>query len=187
MIGITSYGAYVPSWRIKRETISGAGQGERSIGNFDEDTLTMAVSATIRSVYGVERKNVDGLLFASTTFPYKEKQNATLVAAASDLRKDVFTMDVANSLRAGTCGIKIAADMVKSGSLRSAVVVASDNRLGAPGSSFEYNCGDGAVALCIGKDDVVAELGGLPSQKIHCSMLGVDALHQAINNYLNKQ
>jgi nitrogen fixation NifU-like protein len=41
-------------------------------------------------------------------------------------------------------------------------------------------------ALNITKDDVVAELGGLPAQKMHCSMLGVDALHQAINNYLNK-
>ena len=39
-------------------------------------------------------------------------------------------------------------------------------------------------ALKLGKDDVVKELGGLPDAKIHCSMLGVDALHQAINNYL---
>ena len=160
MIGITSYGAYVPSWRIKRETISGAGQGERSVGNFDEDALTMAVSATIRSLHGAERRDVDGLLFASTTFPYKEKQNATIVAAASDLRKDIFTMDVANSLRSGTCGLRIAAEMVKSESLRCAVVVASDTRVGAPGSSFEYSCGDGAAAICIGKDDVVAEIEG---------------------------
>ncbi|MEW6665211.1 MAG: OB-fold domain-containing protein [Thermodesulfobacteriota bacterium] len=160
MIGITSYGAYVPSWRIRREMISGAGQGERSVGNFDEDTLTMAVSATIHSLCGVERGDVDGLLFASTTFPYKEKQNATIVAAASDLRKDIFTMDVANSLRAGTCGLRIAADMVRSESLRNAVVVASDSRVGAPGSSFEYSCGDGAAAIRIGKEDVVAEIEG---------------------------
>jgi hydroxymethylglutaryl-CoA synthase len=160
MIGITSYGAYVPSWRIKRETISGAGSGERSVGNFDEDTLTMAVSATIQSLAGVERRDIDGLLFASTTFPYKEKQNATIVAAASDLRKDIFTVDVANSLRAGTCGLKTAADMVKSESVRNAIVVASDSRLGAPGSTFEYSCGDGAAAVCIGRDEVAAEIEG---------------------------
>jgi len=40
--------------------------------------------------------------------------------------------------------------------------------------------------LKITKDDIVKELGGLPDTKIHCSMLGVDALHQAINNYLKK-
>ena len=41
-------------------------------------------------------------------------------------------------------------------------------------------------ALKIDKDRVVRDLGGLPIQKVHCSMLGVDALQQAINNYLIK-
>lgn len=40
-------------------------------------------------------------------------------------------------------------------------------------------------ALAITKDDVVNDLGGLPPVKVHCSMLGVDALHQAIANYKN--
>lgn len=38
----------------------------------------------------------------------------------------------------------------------------------------------------IKKDDIVNYLGGLPVQKIHCSMLGVEALHSAVNNYLKK-
>lgn len=38
-------------------------------------------------------------------------------------------------------------------------------------------------ALALTKDDVVNELGGLPAPKVHCSMLGVDALHQAIKQY----
>jgi nitrogen fixation NifU-like protein len=41
-------------------------------------------------------------------------------------------------------------------------------------------------ALKITKDDIVNDLGGLPPVKLHCSMLGVDALHQAIENYKNK-
>jgi len=38
-------------------------------------------------------------------------------------------------------------------------------------------------ALAIKKDDIVKDLGGLPPIKIHCSMLGVEALHQAIEKY----
>jgi nitrogen fixation NifU-like protein len=35
----------------------------------------------------------------------------------------------------------------------------------------------------INRDMVVAELGGLPDVKIHCSMLAIDALHNAIKEY----
>jgi nitrogen fixation NifU-like protein len=37
------------------------------------------------------------------------------------------------------------------------------------------------------KDKIVRNLGGLPAVKIHCSMLGLDALNQAMNNYESKQ
>ena len=36
------------------------------------------------------------------------------------------------------------------------------------------------------KDDVVNALGGLPEQKIHCSVLAADALHKAIQDYQAK-
>lgn len=38
-------------------------------------------------------------------------------------------------------------------------------------------------AYQITKDQVVDDLGGLPAPKVHCSMLGVDALRLAIDNY----
>ena len=42
-------------------------------------------------------------------------------------------------------------------------------------------------ALKITKDQLIEDLGGLPTPKIHCSVLGVDALHKAIENYKNKK
>ena len=41
-------------------------------------------------------------------------------------------------------------------------------------------------ALKIEKEDVVKALGGLPSIKVHCSVLAVDALVEAIYDYLTK-
>ncbi|MBU2007941.1 iron-sulfur cluster assembly scaffold protein [Patescibacteria group bacterium] len=38
-------------------------------------------------------------------------------------------------------------------------------------------------AMKITKDKIVKDLGGLPWQKIHCSMLGVEALKDAIAKY----
>lgn len=38
-------------------------------------------------------------------------------------------------------------------------------------------------ALQITEEIVAQELGGLPAHKIHCSLIGVDALKEAIKNY----
>ncbi|MFP4457017.1 MAG: Fe-S cluster assembly scaffold protein NifU [Clostridia bacterium] len=38
-------------------------------------------------------------------------------------------------------------------------------------------------ALKISKNDVSEELGGLPSVKVHCSILATEALEEAIKNY----
>ena len=42
-------------------------------------------------------------------------------------------------------------------------------------------------ALKITREDVAQELGGLPKNKMHCSNLGADALHKAIQDYLEKR
>ena len=41
-------------------------------------------------------------------------------------------------------------------------------------------------ALAITNDAVAKELGGLPPNKLHCSNLGADALHKAIEDYKKK-
>jgi nitrogen fixation NifU-like protein len=41
-------------------------------------------------------------------------------------------------------------------------------------------------AMKITNKDVAEELDGLPQNKMHCSNLGADALHEAIKNYREK-
>jgi nitrogen fixation NifU-like protein len=42
-------------------------------------------------------------------------------------------------------------------------------------------------AMAITNDDVAEELDGLPKNKLHCSNLGADALHKAIENYRERE
>ena len=42
-------------------------------------------------------------------------------------------------------------------------------------------------AMAITNELVAEELGGLPKNKMHCSNLGADALHEAIKNYRDRQ
>ena len=39
----------------------------------------------------------------------------------------------------------------------------------------------------LSKDDVIKKLKGMPAEKIHCSVLGIDALKLAIEDYENKE
>ncbi|MEW6261757.1 MAG: zinc ribbon domain-containing protein [Thermodesulfobacteriota bacterium] len=158
MAGVCAYGVYVPLWRMPRKVMGAAAGGERAVSGFDEDSLTMAVAAAANCLSGIDREEIDGLFFASTTFPYKEKPAAATAATALDLRRDVFTSDFANSLRAGISALSSAADAVNSGVARMVLVVAADCRLGAPGSDWEWVCGDGAAAFLVGRTDILAEM-----------------------------
>ena len=130
------------------------------MANFDEDSVSMAVAAAIDCLNGREREEIDGLLFATTTPPYAEKQCASIIATALDLRRDIFTADITDVLRAGTTALKSALDSVAAGSAKNVLVVASDNRQGPPKSEAERNSGDGAVAFIISEDAVIAEQAG---------------------------
>ncbi|MCP4004154.1 MAG: 3-hydroxy-3-methylglutaryl CoA synthase [bacterium] len=162
MTGIQCYGAYVPRTRLPLALIAGRPAKEdgpeKSVAWNDEDSVTMAVSAGLNCLRGLDRSQVDALFFASTTYPFREKQGAALIAKALDLRRDVRTADHSGSLRAGTIALRSAADAVTAGSARSVLVIASDCRMGAPGSSLEADFGDGAAAFLISDRDVIATL-----------------------------
>jgi hydroxymethylglutaryl-CoA synthase len=153
MAGIVSYGAYVPLRRL-----STGPQTEKAVANWDEDSLTMAVAAAIDCLGSIDRKTIDGLYFASTTPPYGEKLAATTAAWAIDLRRDILTADITDSLRAGTAALKMAADAVKAGSAKNVLVTACDLRMG--GSGMDSGFGDGAAAFIIGDKDVIATIEG---------------------------
>ena len=159
MVGIISCGAYIPIWRLSRVAMAVGSKGEKAIAGPDEDSITMAVAAALDCLDGSDRQVVDGLFYATTTSPYKEKLGSSVVAEGVDLRRDIVTADFANSLRSGTIALRAAIDAVKSGSVKKVLVVASDCRMGAPGSRWELSCGDGAVAFLIGDSkDVIAEV-----------------------------
>jgi len=165
MLGIISYGAYVPFYRLGWDEIEKVWgkklpSGEKAIANYDEDSITMGVEAAVNSLDQFERKNIDSLYFATTTAPYKEKQSSSLIAEALDLRDDIFTSDCTNSLRAGTIAFKTAIDSIKAGSARRALVISSDCRLPAPKSNFERFFGDGAAAFIVGYDNPAVTVEG---------------------------
>jgi hydroxymethylglutaryl-CoA synthase len=170
MAGITSIGAYVPRYRLSLEEIAKfwrikkAG-GEKAVAGFDEDSVTMAVAAALDCL-GRNSEEADGLYFATTTAPYKEKQGAAIIASAIDIKRESHTADFTNSLRAGSIAMRAAADAVKNGSAKNILVVASDCRPGAPQGKYEQLLGDGAAAVSVGSDRTIADIEA--SHSIFC-------------------
>jgi 3-hydroxy-3-methylglutaryl CoA synthase len=162
MVGITSYGVYIPFNRLPRSEIARVwgdiASGEKAVASPDEDALTMAVAAAIDCTKGVDFKDIGGVYFASTTSPYREKQAAATIAQVLNLKNPVSTMDFSGSLRSDTNVLKSALDAVKSSSAKNVLVCASELRLAYPGGDKEMSFGDGAAAFLIGSNKVIAEI-----------------------------
>jgi len=171
MVGIVSYGAYVPRYRIRRETIyqamgwfnpgiKGIAKGEIAIANYDEDSLTMAIMAGKESLSEIDGKNINALYLASTTPPYQERGNSAIASEALNLSSTTRTADFSGSTRAGTSALLSA---LNEAGTQTTLVCASDCRLGKPGGNQEELYGDGAAALVVGKDRVIAKMEGFYS------------------------
>ncbi len=168
MVGIKSYGAYIPRYRMNHNTIFTAvgflgtfpPPGENAVANHDEDTLSMAVAAGTDCLGAMKREVVDGLYLATTSQPYMVRQNSALVATALDLQSNMRTADFIGSAKSGTTALLSAFDTVKGEMSSNILVCASDCRLSKPGSPQESLYGDGATSLLVGSDDVIATFEG---------------------------
>ena len=165
MIGIRSFGAYVPFYRLNRAELARAWKGgslggEKAVANYDEDSLTMAAEAGLNCLAAMAPADVGGLLFASTTPPYHEKSSSSILASVLDLKKETLTMDVTDSLRSATSALLWAMDSVNQGSVPEVLIVAADCRLGTAGSDFEQIFGDASAALVLGKSNLLATFEG---------------------------
>ncbi|MEP5701463.1 MAG: hypothetical protein ABJN43_22760, partial [Sneathiella sp.] len=95
--GILAYGGYIPKSRLQRSEIfkahawvnpglKGLSRGERSMANWDEDSVTMAVEAARDCLTSHDRETLSAVYMASTTFPFADRQNAGIVADALNLK-----------------------------------------------------------------------------------------------------
>ena len=162
--GIHHYGAYVPNLRMSREAmfegigwvqagLKGFAKGARSYAQWDEDSVTMSVEAARHAIEGFDGQP-QALAFASTTAPFIDRQNASIVATALDLAQNTHSYDLAGGQRIGLSPLSERA-RTKSGSL---LLTAADCRAHKPGNQLEFLTGHGAVALVLDEGTGLAEL-----------------------------
>ena len=157
MVGILSYGVYLPYWRLQRSAItaalgSGGGKGSRAVASYDEDTTSMGVEAARIALANAPAGAQPGIVAFATTAPaYLDTTNATAIHAALALPSSVGAVDTIGSVRSGSAAIAVAS------AGGNGLAILSDIRTGLPGGNDEANGGDAAVAFLFGDGpDVIA-------------------------------
>lgn len=159
--GISAIGSYVPPARLAVRALRAnwpgvaapGGVSTVSVPGFDEDAVTLGVEAAdcALGAGGVEASSVELLAFATCSAPYLEHSPAVEVARALGLPRACEVVDLAGSTIGGVAALRLAHDAVAGGRVRRALVVAADQRRGAPGSAIEA-LGAGAAAAIVEAD-----------------------------------
>lgn len=166
--GITAYGLSLPYYRLKRKTILEAmgwfnpglaalKDGEKTVANHDEDSLTLAVAAGKGCMRSIQGSDVGSLFLASTTLPFIERNNAGIAAAALNLSPRIKVAELGGAVKSGLTALDSA---IKEDGDGMSLVCASDCRLGKAGGANESLFGDGAAAFAVGHEGVIAAFLG---------------------------
>ena len=172
MVGIITYGAYIPRYRIKTEDIArvwgangaeiaaGLGVREKSVPDLDEDTISMSVEAARYALArrDVPRDAIGAIYVGSESHPYAVKPSAATVGEAIGATPVMTAADYEFACKAGTAAVQTCMGLVKSGMIQYGCAIGADTAQGAPGDALEYTASAGGAALFIGEDNPIAEI-----------------------------
>ncbi len=174
MVGIISYGSYIPAYRIKAEDIAlvhGKNSDfikkellieEKSVPSYDEDSLTMGVEASLNALRksSIDKKKIGAIYAGSESPVYAVKPNSSVIGEVLGIGEDYTSADIEFACKAGTAAMQMAFGLVKSNFMEYGIAVGSDTAQASPGDILEYTASAGAASFIIGNksSEVIAEL-----------------------------
>lgn len=172
MIGIVSYGVYIPRFRIKPSQIAQAwgkefGEIEKSLGvyekavaSYDEDAVTLAIEASYKALANtyIKPQQIGAITVGSESHPYAVKPSSTTVAGILGLPEELLAVDLEFACKAGTAGMQLLASLSQTGHAKYCLAVGSDVAQSRPSDVLEYTASSAAAAFILGKDAVIADI-----------------------------
>ena len=172
MIGIVSYGFYLPIWRITTKEIASVwGKNyleiensllvkEKTVASVDEDSLTMAFESLSLALknFPDKKEKIEFVFFGSETPPYAVNPASTILAEFLGLKNNYLGSDHQFACKAATGALISGLGLIKSNLFEYGLVVSSDKATGKPHDALEYTAASGSVALIIGKKNVALEI-----------------------------
>lgn len=172
MVGIVSYGTYIPRYRVRiaeiaslwrrqeQEVLAGIGVSEKSVAGVDEDAVSLAVAAAADAIQNARLKPSDiaAMLIGSESHPYAVKPSSAIAGEILGISGNYFAADLEFACKAGTAGVRLILGLVGSNSIRYGIAIGSDTAQAKPGDILECTAGSAAAAYVIGKKNVIAEI-----------------------------
>lgn len=173
-VGIVSYGAYIPRFRITPQDIGRVWGSDgdamskglmiysKSVPAPDEDVITISVEAarTMMKRCDVDPQDIGALYVGSESHPYAVKPSGTIVAEAIGASPNLTVADLEFACKAGTAGIQMCMGLVGSGMIKCGVAIGADTSQGAPGDPLEFSASAGGGAYLIGSEKLIAKING---------------------------
>jgi len=174
LVGITSYGTYLPQFCLKAEEVevaqgkvsSGIPQSlgviQKTVPDFDEDTATLSVASAAQALDRASAKTdqIGCLFIGSESHPYAVKPTGTVVTSALGLPETMALADLQFACKAGTQSLQITAAYVAAGLIDQGLAIGADTAQSRPGDVLEFSAAAGAAAVILGrsKKDILATL-----------------------------
>ncbi|MEK7533381.1 MAG: hydroxymethylglutaryl-CoA synthase [Patescibacteria group bacterium] len=172
MVGIVSYGTYIPRYRIRiadiavawnkdvEEVVRSLGLTDKSVPGFDEDAATIAVESAIASlsVFPGKAGDIDVMFVGSESHPYAVNPTSTIVGELLGIGHAYLAVDMEFACKAGTTAMQTIAGLIAAGHARIGMAIGTDTAQGKPHDFLEYTAAAGGAAFLLGSDHIVAKL-----------------------------
>lgn len=164
-VGIAGFGVYLPAFRIEIGEIAKVWgrEGEKiahslevkekTVADFDEDSVTMGVEASLMAIEraGIKPKKIGAVFVGSESHPYSVKPTGTIIAEALGIGREYFCADLEFACKAGTTGMQIIASFLETEMIDYGLAIGVDKAQSQPGDVLEYTASSGAAAFILGK------------------------------------
>jgi len=171
-VGIVSYSAYIPRFRIKSADIAvawgkdpqiianGLGIIEKSVPSLDQDVATISVEAARAALArcNINPQDIGAIYVGSESHPYAVKPTGTIVGEAIGATPGLMVADYEFACKAGTAAIQSCMSMVLAEMITYGLAIGADTSQASPGDALEYAASAGGAAFIIGKDKIIATI-----------------------------
>lgn len=174
MVGIVSYGTYIPAYRIKlsdiasawkkdpQEVVGSLGIEEKSVPGTDEDAVSIALEAAFHSLKAFRGKpaDIEALFVGSESHPYAVNPTSTIVGELLGVGHNYVAADLEFACKAATAGMQMLAGLIGSGQIRVGLVIGADTAQSKPHDALEYTSAAAGVACLMSgeKQQLISKL-----------------------------